>query len=92
MPRFHLYKKVITWNQLWKFCRHRQLSKLCDIMPSGKDKSCKCDDYTKGLCPIWNGELENLVMFSPPERFHNEQRENARSPVKKREFREDEEN
>ena len=92
--RFHLHKKVITWPQLWKFCNGRRLAKLCDINKDPEsDKSCHCDDATKGRCPIWNGQLEVLVMFDfKQQNDYNpiiDERDNngEANPIKERSFK-----
>ena len=92
MSRFHMFKKVITWPQVWKVCNRRKLSRICEMIPDGNDKSCKLDDYTKGRCPIWNGELESLVILANHDRGHNEQRESKHHPEKVKQFREEEGN
>ena len=89
MARFHMYKKVITWEQLWKCCNHRKLCRFCDIITDEcEDKDCKPNNDTKARCPIWNGMLENLVMVRkdnyrrdnngqerPHQKFHDEKRD-----------------
>ncbi len=66
MARFHMYKKVITWEQLFKFCKNRRMSRFCSLIEEDcPDKECKPNNDTKARCPIWNCQLENLAMLRP---------------------------
>lgn len=61
-----MHKKVITWEQLFRLCKNRRLSRFCGIMPEDEtDKECKWNNDTKARCPIWNGQFENLAMLRP---------------------------
>jgi len=61
-PRFHLNKKVITFIQLRDVCGFRE----CDTCKHRMFDCgvCTQDGVSKASCPVWNGELENLLIIS----------------------------
>jgi len=61
MVRYHYFKRVITFEQLYEICYYRD-DTYCTF-DHYKDVICRCDTDTRQICPIW-GKLEGLKIFS----------------------------
>jgi hypothetical protein len=76
--KFHLTKKVIVFEQVVSFCKQYSPAQEC------RHKMNDCGKCSKEFCPIWNGDLEPLVVMHPPREERNGETSKVYiSPVKK---------
>jgi len=57
--RIHEFKKVITFSKLRDVCFDRCTDDVC----GNTGLKCTNDEVTMRICPVWNKELENLIIF-----------------------------